>query len=296
MDYQAEVDRHGGISKAARVLGIPKTTFIDRLRKQTNTPETNKLNRSVNPKILFYDIETAPMVVATWGLFDQTIQIDSIIQDWYIICACWKWAGSDKIYSVSVLQGKDHRDDYAVCKALHDAISEADIIVAQNGDNFDMKKLMARAIAHGLPPIGRKPSVDTLKEARRVFKFSSNKLDYIGQFLEAGAKMVTEKGLWMKALDGHKPSIRAMVDYCKQDVVLLERVYEKMRPYMQNHPNVNLWQKTEYCCPNCGSPDVARNGFRYTAAGVFQKWVCRVCGAVSKEGKNLKHKPALRKE
>lgn len=231
------------------------------------------------------------MVVASWGLFDQNFTPDAIIQDWYIICACWKWHGENEVYSVSLLDdplfepGANHRNDLHIVRKLHEILNEADFIVAQNGDAFDIKKLQARMIYHNLPPLPKIPSVDTLKEARKSFKFSSNKLDYIGQHLDLGAKMDTEKGLWMRALKGSRTAIQSMVDYCKQDVLLLEKVYDRMRPYMKAHPNVNLYQRTDYCCPKCGSPDIMRSGFRYTGTAKIQRWVCNKCKAWFSQGK-----------
>lgn len=295
-EYQDYVAIHGGINKAADALKIPRSTFRGRLKKEhpSSTILKNKLNHSENntPRILFWDIETAPMVAAVWGLYDQNITPDAIIQDWYIICACWKWAGEDHVGSVSLLDDcqfnptTNHRDDEIIVRKLHEILMQADFIVAQNGDEFDYKKLSARMIQYGLPPLPKIPSVDTLKEARKSFKFSSNKLDYIGQYLDVGQKMETEKGLWIRALKGSRSAIQSMVDYCKQDVLLLERVYEKMRPYMKSHPNINLYQRTDYCCPKCGSPDIIRQGYRYTATAKIQRWTCNICHAWFQQGRS----------
>lgn len=238
------------------------------------------------PKILLWDIETSPLVVATFGLFDQTIPIDNIIHDWFIICAAWQWHGDNKIHSVSIIDNKarfekDFRDDRYIVEILHGIVQEADIIVAQNGDAFDMKKLAARSIYHGLPPLRKIPSVDTLKEARRTFKFTSNKLDYMGRHLGLGEKMDNPRGLWLKAMSGNVSAIKKMVKYCKKDVKLLCGLYDRLRPHMKNHPNMNVIQSTGHCCPNCGSPDVTRSGFKISKKGKRQAWRCTPCGAYS---------------
>ena len=238
------------------------------------------------PKIAKWDIETSPMVVATFGLFDQNISIGSVIHDWFIICASWQWEGQDHINSVKLTDfpkrfKKDFRDDEDVVKAIHNMLMQADIIVAQNGDNFDIKKLCARAIYHKLPPLPYIPSVDTLKEARRTFKFTSNKLDYIGQFLTGEAKMDTPTGLWMKAMSGDREAIGIMSEYCDQDIVLLTKVYEALKPHMKNHPNMNVFSGGDYQCPTCQSPNIVRQGLKVTRAGKKQKWQCQACGAWS---------------
>lgn len=38
------------------------------------------------PKILFWDIETSQMTTKSWGLWNQNINPNQIVQDWHIIC------------------------------------------------------------------------------------------------------------------------------------------------------------------------------------------------------------------
>lgn len=244
------------------------------------------------PKILLWDIETSPLVAAIWGLFDQNIHIDSIIHDWFIICASWRWYGQEHVSNVSLLDdkkrfAKNFRDDKHVVKTLAGLMEQADMVVAQNGDAFDTKKLNARAIFHGLPPIPKVPSCDTLKEARRTFKFTSNKLDYISKYLGHDGKIKNEPGLWLKAMNGHAPSIKKMVKYCDGDIIELTNIYEDLRPHMKNHPNMNIFLRTDYCCPSCGSPKVQRRGYNISRTGKKQRWQCRSCGSFSSGGSTL---------
>ena len=228
-------------------------------------------------KVLLWDIETAPIQACVWGLFQQDIHHDSIIHDWFVICASYKWLDEKEVHAVSV--GKKFRDDKKVIQALYQVLCEADVIVGHNGDAFDLKKFNARAIFHGLPPIPHKQTVDTLKTARRHFKFTSNRLDYLGQFLGVGKKMDTPKGLWMRALFGDREAIDTMVRYCKQDVLLLEKVYHKLRPHMRNHPNHNLYSpKEEKCCPKCGNERLRKSGFKYQMTTMRRQYQCLSCG------------------
>ena len=251
--------------------------------------KTTKSN-TVNPmKVLFWDIETAPMVVASWGLFNQTHSHDAILEDWYIICAAWRWEGEKKIETVSLLDDKQRfkknvKDDYHVVKKLHELLSKADVIVAHNGDNFDLKKFNARALAHGLDPIPPIASVDTLKVARQNFKLSSNRLDFVGKFLGVGQKIENPKGLWLRALKGEVAAIKQMVVYNKGDIELLEAVYKKLQPFMKTHPNRNLFRtNTEVpVCPKCGSHELTMQGTKIASRlGKRQQWQCQSCGGWS---------------
>jgi len=120
--------------------------------------------------------------------------------------------------------------------------------------------------------------VDTLKEARRVASFTSNRLDYLGKFLGFGGKDKTSSGLWLRVLSGCTKSIKEMVKYNKRDVDLLEKVYLKLRPYIK-HPNVN---RLGAACPKCGSSDLQLRGFGATANGTIkQRAQCKSCGGWS---------------
>lgn len=217
------------------------------------------------------------MVVASWGLYGQDHNHDSIISDWFIISCAWQWYGEDSIQAISV-SAKDHTDDKRVVQRMHEVLSKADVLCGHNGDAFDLKKFNARAIFYGLEPIPPKPSIDTLKEARKHFKFSSNRLDYLGQYLGLGKKMDTPKGLWMDVLKGKSKAIKTMVEYNKKDVVLLRRVYEKLKPFMRNHPNRNLFSQEE-CCPTCSSENYQSRGYRLTRTTRRRQYQCQDCGS-----------------
>lgn len=228
-------------------------------------------------RYLLWDVETSHMIAATFQLRDIDLQPDNIIQDWYIICAAWKFLDEDKVYTVSV-SSKDPSNDYGVVKFLLEVLSQSDCLIAHNGDAFDLKKLNTRAIYHGFKPLPPLRTIDTLKVARRYFKFSSNRLDYLGKFLGVGEKQATSPGLWMRVLKGDFGAIREMVQYNKQDVRLLEKVYLKLRPYMTSHPNEGIGLGVP-ACRNCGSVHIKRNGHKYTLTGKIQRLTCVDCGA-----------------
>lgn len=152
------------------------------------------------PKIVVWDIETSPIQAWTWSLYNVNIGHKQIIKDWSIICACWKELGKGKVHYASVLGdpkrfAKDHLDDYHVVKKLREMLEDVDILVAHNGDRFDLKKFNARLAHHGLPPIGHILTVDTLKEARKFAKITTNRLDYLGTYFNVGNKIKVDQDL-----------------------------------------------------------------------------------------------------
>lgn len=164
-------------------------------------------------RVLFWDIETSPIIAACWGLYDQNISYHHVIQDWHIICAAWKWADEDEIQSITC-KGKD---DKRVVRKLSALFQSADAIVAHNGDRFDWRKFMARSIQHGIVPPRQPTMIDTLKMARKA-QFTSNKLDDLAAVMDLPRKQETERGLWVKAAQGDADSIAKMEEYCKADI------------------------------------------------------------------------------
>lgn len=239
------------------------------------------------PRILFYDIETSHNVAAIFDLFSEHIVHDSIIQEKYIICVAFKWQGSNKVHTVSVLDdpvrfAKNPNDDYHVVKYMHDVISSADAIVAHYGDKFDIKVFNSRAIYHGLPPLPPVIQIDTHKMARKKFKFNCNRLDYLGKYFKLGSKIKTDITLWLRCLKGERRAIQEMVDYNKGDVVLLEKIYNRLVPYVSSGVNINLFMDTkDIACTHCGSSKLQQRGFRYTKTRKYKRMQCQDCGSWS---------------
>lgn len=253
------------------------------------------------PRVRLYDLETGFNVLAAWGLYnDNGIPHDNILQERYIVSGCWKDLGVDTMHSTSLLDDpkrfkKDPTDDYHVCKVLHEMMQEADILVAHNGDSFDKPYLNARLIFHGFPPLPPIPSIDTKLVCRKHFRFNNNRLDYVGQYLGVGKKQETEKGLWLKVLKGDPKAVRTMLAYNKQDVLLLERVFKKLSPYVQNHLHRGLFGHQTGCPrPGCGSLKVQARGVHRTLTQVYQRYACMTCGGWFRERLADKVRPHTR--
>lgn len=235
------------------------------------------------PKILIWDIETSYNIATTFSLFPKYISHDNILQDWYIICAAWKWLGDTKTHVITTLDDQgdnaDHKNDIRVVEKMRSLLLEADVVVHHNGDKFDLKKLNTRLIYHRLDPLPTKlTTVDTLKAAKKTFAFSSNRLDYLGAYLGLGRKLHTDSSLWMDSLKGDVKAINKMAKYNKQDVDLLEAVFNVMRPYIKM-PNLAAQDATtDLCCNDCSSSSVQKRGYLFFAAGKKQRYQCTECG------------------
>lgn len=241
-------------------------------------------------KTLLYDIETAPNLAYVWGKWEQNAI--AFERSWYILTFAYKWLDDKKVRAFSLPDFDGYKDDKtndkALCAELWKLFNEADVVIGHNSDAFDNKKSYARFVQHKFAPPAPFQSVDTKKVAKRHFKFDSNKLDDLGDYLGVGRKMVhTGFDMWLGCIVRDDPKEwDRMVKYNKQDVLLLERVYHAMRPYMNNHPNANVYNETLANCPNCGGSRLIRNGWRPTRTGRYQRYQCTDCGAWSSASKN----------
>lgn len=220
---------------------------------------------------LFWDIETSPNVVLSWRVgYKLSISHENIVDERQVICICYKWEGEDEVHRLTWSRGSDK----AMLKAFMKVANEADELVAQNGDRFDLKWFNTRCLIHGLEPVPQYKTVDTLKIARRYFNFNSNKLDYLGSILEGRGKQDTDFGMWRDITLKTKnaaASLKRMVDYCADDVVLLERVYNKLAAFAtpKTHSGVAAGL-ARWTCPHCASEEVVLSKKRVTAAGIKQ--------------------------
>lgn len=235
---------------------------------------------STKPIIRVYDLETSLNIVSAFSLFNKMpLPHSSIMQERTLICGSWKDLGKKKIYSVCV-NAKDVTDDKAVVKAVHKMLSESDAAVAHFGDAFDMKMFNTRAIKHGLDPIHNVIQIDTYKMAKAKFRFNSNRLDYLGEYLEVGKKIKTDHELWIRCLLGEAKALKEMVTYNRQDVNLLEKVYLKLRAW-HKIPQVNqtLWgDGTRDVCESCGSKHINYRGYERTKQRKYRAYQCQDCG------------------
>lgn len=227
-------------------------------------------------KRLFFDIEVSPNIGFFWQPgYNITVNYENIIKERAVICVAYKWQDKDKVYA---LTWDENQNDKYLLETLASIMNEADEIVAHNGDKFDQSWIRTRCLFHGISVPPAFISIDTLKAARSKFKFNSNRLDYIGKFLGVGSK--TDTGgfdLWKKiTLENNKKALREMVEYCKNDVILLEKVFKKMNPYIPAKSHVSGEAGK---CPECNSSSFLNNGTRITAnGGRYQRLQCKKCG------------------
>lgn len=248
------------------------------------------------PKILIFDIETAPVKAFVWKLWKENISLDQIINDWFVICWSAKWLHSDEIIGecLSVEEIKQEKDERIVRK-LWELFDAADIIVAHNAEKFDVPKMNVRFLQYNLNPPTPYKIIDTLQVAKKQFKFTSNKLDALADFFGFTRKLDTDFRLWKNCLEGYQWALDYMFQYNKYDVKLLEQVYLKLIPWIHGHPNIaNYIDSIDHVCSNCGSTDleIISNHYYRTQVGTYILYRCKECGAISRGRISINKRPS----
>ena len=238
------------------------------------------------PRVLLLDIETTPLKFFGWGLGKQYVNYGQIIDDWFMLSWSAKWLFSSEMKSeVLTPEESINRDDSRIVKGIWQLMDDADIIIAHNGNDFDIKRLNTRFILNKmLPPMPYK-TIDTLKVARRNFAFSSNTLDYLGKLTLNKQKIKTDFKLWVRCLLGEQVALDYMLKYNEEDVLLEEEVYLELRPWIRSHPNMALYMEAkEEVCANCGTKKDLdwEIGTYTTQVSQFTAFRCKNCGAISR--------------
>lgn len=262
------------------------------MAKKTNKGKKVKVIRK-GPKILLFDIETAPMLAYVWGLWDQNVGLNQIKDDWYILSWAAKWLDDppSKVMYMDQRKSKNIENDRPLLDAIWELLNEADIVITQNGKKFDVKKLNARFILSGMMPPSSFKHIDTLQIAKKHFAFTSHKLEYMSHNLNTKYKKLKHSkysgfDMWKECLSGNQDAWKEMERYNKYDVLALEEVYNKLSPWDKTI-NFNLYHDGEEHVCNCGSTRFKRNGFDYTNSGKFQRYKCLECGKEVKDKENL---------
>lgn len=225
---------------------------------------------SKSPRIIAWDLETT----------DLNANIG------HVLCVGWKVIGQKKVNLVKIdefqLFDSDPTDDYAVVKEAGEVLRNADGFITWYGGGFDIPFLNSRLLYHNLPPLPPMTSsthIDGWRIARYKLKLNSNRLATVSTFFGVEEKTVISWRKWERAAAGHRPSLRYVFDHCRQDIIVLEQVYEKIKILWPQHMNVNVITDRKNACPSCGKKNNFRKGGRNIAAvGWSQRYQCKSCG------------------
>jgi hypothetical protein len=201
------------------------------------------------------------------------------------MCYAAKWHGDREVIFHM------HEDPHFLENLWH-LLCEADVVVHYNGCKFDIPTINKDFLLDGMTPPDPYRQIDLYRVIRKKFKFPSNKLDYVADRLGVGKKHAHEgHELWVKCMNGDADAWRRMEKYNKQDVQLLEKLYDCVLPWIDNHPNHSLYENSDRpVCTNCGSAHVHSKGYCTTKTQKYRRWICQECNT------NMRSRFALKRE
>lgn len=232
-------------------------------------------------KILLYDCESFPNVSLTWGTYKQ--QVIKVVKRRMVCSIAWMWYPEGKVETLALpdIPGYDPSawNNSGLMKRFKDEVlNKADVAVAHNIDEFDDKMVNSDLFLNKLGSPTPHRTVDTLKVLHQRMRLNSNRLNDVCQELGIGKK-VKHPGIemWEGCMAGDAESWKLMRKYNAHDVKpLLSGLYEHVRPWVRNHPNMGVDSKIP-CCPSCKNPVLTAWSWHHTQTGSYQRMFCKSC-------------------
>lgn len=261
-----------------------KSTINDFIMREA--PKTSGSDY-LKAKVLFIDIETAPIIGHLWSLWQNGIGLNQVVSDWYILSFTAKWANSNEIIYFDQSKEDDIENDSGLLAELWDLLDKADFVIGHNIRKFDTKKINARFILNGFNPPSTYRMIDTLDIAKRLFGFTSNKLEYLTDKLCTKYKKSKHKKfpgheLWKACLKRNPEAWCEMKEYNIFDVLSNQELYEVFMPWDNKLPNFDL-----YIDDPLDMSDWEKNGYHYTQLGKYQRYRNKKTGQQRRGRTNL---------
>ncbi len=234
-------------------------------------------------KILNIDIENTPAKVWVWDLKTRYVPPAQVIEPKRLLCFAAKWVGDESVHFLS--EWDDGR--IGMAEGLWRLLDQADAVLHYNGARFDEPVVNTEMALVEMSPPSPYKRVDLYQVVSRRFAFMSNSLDYVTRQLGTDTK-VTHEGmpLWLKVLAGDVDARERMRDYNIGDVLANESLYNRILPWIEQHPNRGIFAGQD-ACPNCGNTSLQKRGFAYTQLRTYQRYLCTDCGKWSRSGKSM---------
>ena len=245
-----------------------------RVNQSTTTP--GDVLHNENPmNLLVIDIETRPNLAYVWDVWQQNISPKQLIDEKEVISFAAKRVGEDEVL---IFKSVHHDGKAAMVAEAWNLLDAADGVVTYNGKKFDIPHLNLEFLRAGMPPPSPFRQIDLLTVVRREFKFTHNKLDHVATKLGLGAKVEHEGfPLWVKCMQGDDEAWERMKEYNMADVLLTEKLYQEVLPWITNHPSYAALLG-DIRCPNCGSTDLRNKGMQHTKTRAYKRYQCKSCG------------------
>jgi uncharacterized protein YprB with RNaseH-like and TPR domain len=226
-------------------------------------PTVFSRTKMADPKILFFDIESAGVNALKSDLG-------------FVIVFGYKWGHEKKVHTiVSDKQDLKQFSDKKLLIKASKLFEEADILVGHFASIFDRRFIQGRLLINFLPPIPPVKMRDTCLIARSVANFSSNRLKHLGKILNLTNRKLENNWptAWFKVMQGDLKYLRGLAKYCEGDVLALEELYMRLRPFDNPHPRI-IQDRSK--CGVCGG-DIQYRGVTHIGELIYRRFQCKKC-------------------
>lgn len=236
---------------------------------------------NLRPRIITLDIETTPNLCWTWGIHNQEIPINHIIDPQHILCFAVKDLNSPVTHFYN---GSD------MLSRLHRWLDDADAVITYNGRKYDIPHINREFQQESFSPPSPYKQIDLYPIVRAAFDFPSYKLAYVAPALGIGEK--TDSGGLENTIacyrDNNREAWEKMRGYNTNDVIITEKLYHEVKPWIRTHPNLAAYLR-DIVCPVCGSHNLQSRGTQVTVTCAYQRYQCMDCGHWSRAVKRSEH-------
>lgn len=243
--------------------------------------------------LIFLDIETSPLLCYVWGLGEQHISHEQLIQESKVIMVQWMFEGDKK---VNYLTWDKNHDDRQLLETFSLLMQDVKVAVSQNGKEFDHKILRWRLNLFNLPPLKNVEIIDILHLSRSSFRSPSHKLDYRSKVYGFGGKIPMKFKDWKDVMEDRPGALAKMIKYGCKDVPDLRSIFWKELPYYVSVPvslstliNPNNPKARDFC-PRCASKHQRRFDVYPTKIGNKLMLKCEHCGHFWKDTRTVSKK------
>ena len=258
--------------KISELLNKPRSTVSDYLRKEFKGLHVQQGNEEKGPRILIYDIETAPLLAHVWKLWDNNVGLNQIESEWYIMSVAAKWLGEDEVFYWDQEDCVPMEDDSYLLSKLWSLLNEADFVIGQNVKRFDTRKVNARFVLNGFPKPSTYRQMDTMVMAKEQFGFTSNRLEWLTDKLCPEHKKSKHKAfpgheLWSACLKGNPDAWAEMKSYNIDDILGTEALYNVLSSWDSKLPNFDV-----YVDGILDMSEWVEDGFHYTNLAKYKRY------------------------
>jgi predicted RNA-binding Zn-ribbon protein involved in translation (DUF1610 family) len=229
-------------------------------------------------RLLTFDVETMPLEVRAFGLWDQNIGLQQIQANDYLACFAAKFHGERTVHFHSLWDDGPRK----MALALHRLLDEADAVMGWNSDKFDIRWANRTFVECDKAPPAPFVKVDLMRSVKRQVYLPSYKLDFVARWLGLGGKLRTGGfDLWKDVMDGCPKARALMRRYNIRDTRLTEAVFDKLRQrgWVRGLPNHAI--DGGHVCPHCGGEKMQRRGYTHSKTRRYARWQCNACGGWS---------------